>query len=70
MKTKSLRRTNTEIAKGEQLLRQETDELRKSRGKVARGNKKRTLKVMKKAVKALEEQKDIIRAGTPIPVAD
>ena len=39
-----------------------------AKGKVAKDNKTRALKVMKKAVAALEEQEEIIKQGGEIPV--
>jgi hypothetical protein len=68
MKYKRIQELEAELANGEKLLNAEKKAARSAKGKVAKDNKTRALKVMKKAVAALEEQEEIIRQGGEIPV--
>ena len=66
-KTK-VRKIAAAVAESKQLVRREKKRLKKTRNKIARDNKKRTLKVLKKSLKSLEDQRDVLKAGVPIPV--
>ena len=68
MKHKRIQQLEAERLNGEKLLNQVKKAAKSAKGKVAKDNKTRALKVMKKAVAALEEQEEIIRKGGEIPV--
>ena len=68
MKYKRIQELEVELANGEKLLNAEKKAAQRAKGKVAKDNKTRALKVMKKAVAALEEQEEIIKKGGEIPV--
>jgi hypothetical protein len=68
MKHKRIQQLEAELANGEKLLNEEKKAVKHAKGKVAKDNKTRALKVMKKSVAALEEQEEIIRQGGQIPV--
>jgi hypothetical protein len=68
MKYKRIQQLETELVDGEKLLNEEKRAAKRAKGKVAKDNKARALKVMKKAVAALEEQEEIIKQGGQIPV--
>jgi hypothetical protein len=68
MKYKRIQELEAEIANGEKLLNQEKKAAKHAKGKVAKDNKARALKVIKKSVAALADQEEIIRQGGEIPV--
>jgi hypothetical protein len=68
MKCKRIQQVTAELSKGERLLKEKKKAVKRARGKLAKSNQKRTLKVMKKSVEALEDQKEIIEQGGAIPI--
>ena len=68
MKYKRIQELEAELANGEKLLNAEKKAAKRAKGKVAKDNKTRALKVMSKAVAALEDQEEIIKKGGEIPV--
>jgi hypothetical protein len=68
MRYKRIQQLEAELVNCEKLLDQEKKEIKRAKGKVAKDNKKRALKVMKKSVEALEDQKEVIKRGGQIPV--
>jgi len=69
MKHKRIQQLKSELLKGEKVLFDVKKEAKRAKSKVAKDNKKRALKVMKKAIAALKEQETIIRQGAEIPTA-
>ena len=61
-------RVEAALADGEKLVKREKKELKRAKGKLAKDNKKRALRVMEKAVDALAEQKSLIEDGVPVPI--
>jgi hypothetical protein len=64
----SVARVEAELAEGEKLVKREKKELKKAKGKLAKDNKRRALRVMEKAVDALARQKSLIEDGVPVPI--
>jgi len=64
----SVARVEAALAEGEKLVKREKKELKRAKGKLAKENKKRALRVMEKAVDALAQQKSLIEGGVPVPV--
>jgi hypothetical protein len=63
MKRKRIPELEAEVAQGDKLISEEKKAVKRAKGKVAKDNKRRALKVMKKSVAALQDQEDIIRRG-------
>ena len=61
-------RVEAALADGEKLVKREKKELKRAKGKLAKDNKKRALRVMEKAVDALAKQKRLIEDGVPVPI--
>ena len=61
-------RVEAALADGEKLVKREKKELKRAKGKLAKDNKKRALRVMEKAVDALAKQKSLIEDGVPVPI--
>jgi hypothetical protein len=61
-------RVEAALADGEKLVKREKKELKRAKGKLAKDNKKRALRVMEKAVDALAKQKGLIEDGVPVPI--
>ena len=61
-------RVEAALAEGEKLVKREKKELKRAKGKLAKDNKKRALRVMEKAVDALAKQKGLIEDGVPVPI--
>jgi hypothetical protein len=68
MKHKRVQQVEAELAQGQKLLNEQKKAVRRAKGKLARDNERRALKVMKKSVEALEDQEEIIARGGQIPV--
>lgn len=68
MKQKRIQQVTAELSEGEKLLKAGKKAIKYTKGKLAKDNKTRALKVMKKSVAALEDQKEIILRGGEIPI--
>ena len=56
------------INDGEHVIAAEKKALTKTKGKVAKKHKKRALKVIQKAVEAMQEHKEAVENGTAAPL--
>jgi hypothetical protein len=68
MRRKRIQQVAAEQVEGEQLLKDERKAVKRAKGKLAKDNRTRALKAMKKSVEALADQKEIIERGGEIPV--
>jgi hypothetical protein len=57
------------IDDGEQVIAKEKKTLKKTRGKLAKRQKKRALKVIRMAVEAMQEHKEAVETGAAAPPA-
>jgi hypothetical protein len=68
MKRKRIQQVAAELSNGAKLVKEKKAAVKHAKGKIAKSNQKLELKVMKKSVEALEDQKQIIEQGGQIPV--
>ena len=68
MKRKRIQQVVADLSMGKQLLKDKKKAVKHAKGKLEKENQARALKVMKKSIKALEDQKDIIERGGVIPL--
>jgi hypothetical protein len=68
MKHKRIQQVTAELANGAKLVEEKKAAVKHAKGRIAKSNQKRELKVMKKCVEALQDQKQIIEQGGQIPV--
>jgi hypothetical protein len=66
---KAVARLAREVGAGEKLIAKEKKDFKKTKTKLGKRNKKRALKLIKKAVEAMVDYKEEVKSGKAPPVA-